>query len=102
MAAGVRVVGLDHVAEQERRSAVGVAELERVVDPDPALPCEQLEQPDQRHDREEGVAGEAGRVAASRPTGASARSTLQTQAAKRRCARGEMPNASHSRNAAVA
>ena len=33
--AGVRVVGLDHVAEQERGAAVGLSELERVVDPRP-------------------------------------------------------------------
>ena len=42
--AGVGVVGLDHVAEQERRAAVGVAQLELVVDPHPALAREDREQ----------------------------------------------------------
>ena len=36
---GVRVVGLDHVAEQERRAAVRVAQLELVVDPDARAPA---------------------------------------------------------------
>ncbi len=44
VAPGVGVVRLDHVTEQERRPAVGVRELERVVDPALTLP---------RKDREE-------------------------------------------------
>ena len=49
VAARVRVVGLDDVAEQERRSAVRVAELERVVDAALALAAEIAEQADERH-----------------------------------------------------
>ena len=58
--AGVRVVGLDHVAEQEHGAAVGVAQLELGIDPHAALPREHREQADQRkgeHDREGRVHG---------------------------------------------
>src|SRR5919108_4230478 len=46
--AGVRVVGLDDVSEQERRAAVGMAELERLVDPHLTLAGEDGEQADER------------------------------------------------------
>ncbi len=52
MRARVLVVGLDHVAEQHRRAAICVPELECVVDADLALPREDLEQQDERqHDQ---------------------------------------------------
>ena len=37
MDAGVGVVRLDHVSEQERRPPIGVPKLELVIDPDPTL-----------------------------------------------------------------
>ena len=46
--ARVRVVGLDHFAEQEHGAAVGVAQLQLGVDPHPAFPGEDGEQADQR------------------------------------------------------
>ena len=53
--AGVGVVGLDDVAEQERRAAVGVAELERVIDTGPPLARERAEERDEReHEQERG------------------------------------------------
>ena len=41
LAAGVGVVGLEHLAHQQRAAAVGVAERERVLDPPLALVGEQ-------------------------------------------------------------
>ena len=46
--AGVGVVGLDHVAEQKGRAAVGVGELERVVDPHPRSRAKYASRPDER------------------------------------------------------
>jgi len=48
VAAGVRVVGLDDVAEQHRRAAIGMAELERVVDAGAPLAGELAQETDQR------------------------------------------------------
>ena len=53
--ARVLVVGLDHVAEQEGGAAVGVAELELVVDPHAALAREDREQADQRQREQHAV-----------------------------------------------
>ena len=50
MTPGVRVVRLDDVAEEERGAAVGVAELERVVDPYLTLASEDDQQCDERED----------------------------------------------------
>ena len=47
---GVGVVGLDHVAEQHRRAAIGLRELERLVDPRAAL---LREDPQQQRERQE-------------------------------------------------
>jgi hypothetical protein len=54
VAARVGVVGLDHVAEQERRPAVRGSELERVVDADLALARELREEADERHREQDG------------------------------------------------
>ena len=48
VAAGVLVVELDDVAEQQRGAAVGGAELERLIDPPRALAGEQPQQPHER------------------------------------------------------
>jgi hypothetical protein len=53
--ARVGVVRLDDVAEQERRPAVGGAELEDMVDPHLALPCEDRQQEDEREGQEQAV-----------------------------------------------
>ena len=70
VAPGVRVVGLDDVAEQQRGPAVGVAELDGVVDPTPSLSREEPDQPEQRQGQQEGVGaiGE-GRVGDEQPEG---------------------------------
>ena len=52
--AGVAVVRLDHVAEQERGAAVGVAELERVVDACFSLARERAEEGDERQHEQDG------------------------------------------------
>ena len=54
VAAGVGVVRLDDVTQQERRPAIGVRELERVVDASAPLPCEDLEQARERQHEQEG------------------------------------------------
>ena len=46
--AGVRVVGLHDVAEKQCCAPVGMAQLERVVDPNLPLACEDHQQSDQR------------------------------------------------------
>ena len=52
--ARVGIVGLDDVAEQERRAAVCVAQLERVVDATLALARERAEQRDEwQHEDDE-------------------------------------------------
>ena len=60
--AGVCVVGLDHVAQQEGGAAVGLAELECRIDAGTSLAREQPEQPDQRQHEEDrerlGLGGE--------------------------------------------
>ena len=48
MRAGVVVVCLDHVTEQEHGAAIGVAKLELRVDPHPPLAGEERQEPDQR------------------------------------------------------
>ena len=53
MATRVGVVGLDDVSEEERRAPVGVAELERVVDPAVALAREEGEEREQRDDEQD-------------------------------------------------
>jgi hypothetical protein len=50
--ARVLVVGFDDVAEQHRRAAIRVPELERVVDAHLALAREELEQPDEWENEE--------------------------------------------------
>ena len=58
--ARVRVVGLDHFAEKEHGPAVGVAQLQLGVDPNPPLAGEDDEQTDERqreHDGERRVDG---------------------------------------------
>ena len=65
--AGVGVVGLDHVAEQEGGAAVGVAELELVVDPNPALAREDREQADQRQREHHAVRRGLGRKGHGEP-----------------------------------
>ena len=52
MRARVGVVGLDDVPEQERRAAVRMAELERVIDATAPFAREGAEQPDEREDEE--------------------------------------------------
>jgi hypothetical protein len=47
--AGVPVIGLDDIAEHERRAAVGASELEQALEPAPALMTEQDEQAQQRN-----------------------------------------------------
>ena len=61
--ARVLVVGLDHVAEQQRGAAVGLRELERAVDARLALAGEEGEERDEREDEEDrvGLAGGAER-----------------------------------------
>ena len=59
--ARVLVVGLDHVAEQEGGAAVGVAQLELVVDPHAALAREDREQADQRQREQHAVRRRLGR-----------------------------------------
>ena len=59
VAAGVLVVRLEHVAEQERCAAVGAAELQRVLDPHLALAREHGDQPEQRN-HEQPTAGNLG------------------------------------------
>ena len=74
--ARVLVVGLDHVAEKERGAAVGVAELERVVDPPPPLLRQEGEQREEREDDEEGSGWSSATIAVRRRDRASsARST---------------------------
>ena len=51
--AGVLVVGDDHLAEQERRAAVGRAQLDRLVDARAALAGEDAQQARQREDEQE-------------------------------------------------
>ena len=58
----VRVVGLDHVSEQERSAAIRVRELERVVDARRALAREVGEQAHQRQAEQEGVGLGEGRI----------------------------------------
>ena len=53
--AGVGVVGLDHVAQQQRGAAVGAGELDRLLDARRALAGEDREQPGERDDEEHGV-----------------------------------------------
>ena len=53
--ARVRVVGLDHVAEQERGTAIGMRQLERVIDARPALPREVREEAHERDAEQERV-----------------------------------------------
>ena len=48
VAPGIGVVGFDHIAEEECRPSIRVAELERVVDPNLALPREHDEQAHER------------------------------------------------------
>ena len=55
VASRVLVVGLDDVAEEQRRPAIRLRELERVVDPHAALAREEREQPDQRHGERESI-----------------------------------------------
>ena len=52
--ARVLVIRLDDVAEKEGGAAVGVPELESVVDPPPPLLRQESEQGEQREDDEEG------------------------------------------------
>jgi len=44
MSAGVAVIGLDDVAEQECRPSIGIAELERSIDSELPLASEESEQ----------------------------------------------------------
>ena len=53
--AGVGVVGLDHVAEQQRGAAVGAGQLDRLLDARGALAGEDREQPGERDHEEHGV-----------------------------------------------
>jgi hypothetical protein len=53
LAAGVRVVGHEQLAHEQRGAAVGVAELDRVLDALLALPAEDGQQPDERHEHEQ-------------------------------------------------
>ena len=53
MHAGVGVVGLDDVSEQKRRAAVGVTELERVVDPGAPLARERAQESGERQHEQE-------------------------------------------------
>jgi hypothetical protein len=38
------VVGLDHVAEEQRGASIRISQLERVVDPDAAFAAEEADQ----------------------------------------------------------
>ena len=68
--ARVLVVGLDHVAQQQRGAAIGLRELQRVVDPRLALAREEREQRDEReHEHAPRRAAAAAPNAASSPTG---------------------------------
>ena len=51
----VRVVGLDHVAEQQRRTAIRMTELDRMIDPPPSLSREEPDQAEQRQGEQDGV-----------------------------------------------
>ena len=53
--AGVGVVGLDHVAEQQRGAAVGAGQLDRLLDARGALAGEDREQPGERDHEQHGV-----------------------------------------------
>ena len=55
VAPGVGVVCFDDVAQQERRPAIRVPELHRVVDPSASLACEEPDQAEQRQREQEGV-----------------------------------------------
>ncbi len=52
VAAGVGVVGLDHIAKQHRRALVGAAQLKRLVDPGLALAGKDGEDRCERHDQQ--------------------------------------------------
>ena len=52
MAARVFVVRFNHFPEEQRCAAVRMGELESVIEPRLALPCEHLQQPDEREDDE--------------------------------------------------
>ena len=54
MRAGVRVVCLDDVPEQERGAAVRMAELESVIDTAAPLARERAQEPDEREHEQEG------------------------------------------------
>jgi hypothetical protein len=66
----VLVVGLDDVSEQERGPAVGVAQLELVVDPHPPLTREHREQRHQRERKHDAVRRGLGREGNGEPDGA--------------------------------
>src|SRR5687768_13875348 len=55
VASRVRVVGFDDVPEQERRSAICLRELERVVDARTPLAGEERDEPEQRQREEKRV-----------------------------------------------
>ena len=77
VAAGVGVVGLDHVAEQQRRALVRLAQLERLVDAGLALAREHREHRGERDHQQAVTTGptEIAATVASRPTGARAPSS---------------------------
>ena len=54
VAPGVRVVGFDDVAEQKRGAAIGVTELDDMIDPRASLPREEPDQAEQWQGEQEG------------------------------------------------
>jgi hypothetical protein len=75
VAAGVLVVELDDVAEQQRRAAVGGAELERLIDPPGALAREQPQQAMSGSSSSTAPGWSTATQATAKPIGASAAST---------------------------
>ena len=78
--AGVLVVDLEHVAQQQRRAAVGAAQLDRLAHARAALEGEDEQQAGEREHEQHGVRARCtAAIATSRPTGESSTSTSVTQ-----------------------
>ena len=92
--AGVLVVLLEHVAEQQRRALVGLAELERVLDAHLALAGEEASRPASGRRRAPAHASPGAASTASSPIGASRTSTSHTQAKRSSCSLGGTPSGS--------